>query len=98
MARRASIVALLALALACSVLGGPRNNVMLGVQDVVAPTELAPNAELVATITVVTGGCKKFDRFTTSRSGGRLTVEAHGSDAAPGQLCTADVRFEPHEY
>jgi len=98
MRRLATIVVPVALTLACSDPESPRRNIMLGVEDVVAPTELASNAELVATITVITGGCKRFDRFTTSRSEGRLTVEARGSDAALGQVCTRDLRFEPHEY
>jgi len=98
MRRLTTIAGAVALVLACSDPGSPRRNNVLGVEDVVAPTELASNTELVATITVITGGCKKFDRFTTSRSEGRLTVEAWGTDAAAGQVCTRDLRFEPHEY
>ena len=98
MRRIAIIVGLLPVALACNDSGAPRKHVMLGVQEVLAPTELALNVELVATITVITGGCKAFDRFVTSRSGNRLTVEARGFDAAGGQLCPDDIRYEPREY
>ena len=97
MRRSAFILGLLCFAVACNDLAGPRKAVLLGVQDVVAPTELVAGAELVATITVVTGGCKAFDRFTTNRSDNRLTVVAHGTDAR-NQSCPADVRYEPHEY
>ena len=97
MGRSAIIIGLCLVAVACDDFGGPRKAVILGVQDVVAPTELAPNAELVATITVITGGCKAFDRFVTSRGGDRLTVEARGTDTR-NQNCPADVRYEPREY
>ena len=96
--RRAAFISGLALmAFACGSPAGPREAVLLGVQEVVAPTELAAGAELVATITVVTGGCKAFDRFVTTRSSARLTVEAWGTDARE-QSCPADVHYEPHEY
>ena len=98
MRRLATVLLPLILTVACRDPGAPRTNVALGVEQVVVPTELAPNAELVATITVITGGCKKFERFTTTRSEGQLTVEARGSDATPGRVCTRDLRFEPHEY
>ena len=98
MRRLATFVLPLLLSLGCNSPGAPRRDVVLGVEDVATPTELASNAELVATITVITGGCKKFDRFTTARSDDRLTVEARGTDGVPGQVCTRDLRFEPHEY
>jgi len=98
MRRLATFVWPVVLAVACNDAEAPRVNVVLGVEEVVAPTELAPNAELVATITVITGGCKRFEQFASTRSDGRLTVEARGSDATPGQTCTRDLRLEPHEY
>ena len=97
MRRAAFIGGLACMAFACASPTGPRKAVLLGVHDVVAPTELAAGAELVATITVVTGGCKTFDRFVTSRSSARLTVEAWGTDARD-QSCPSDVRYEPHAY
>lgn len=97
--KRCSIVlALCAMALACSEFGGPRRSIVLSVSEIAAPSELEAGAELVATITVVTGGCKAFDRFVTTRTGDRLTVEARGWDASRGQVCPTDVRYEAREY
>ena len=97
MRRGAYIISLACLTFACDDAAGPRQAVLLRVQDVVAPSELAPGAPLVATITVITGGCKAFDRFVTSRSGDRLTVVARGTDA-PTLNCPDDLRYEPKEY
>ena len=97
MRRSVFILAVGLIACACDGLADPRRAVLLGVQDVVAPAEVAAGAELVATITVVTGGCKAFDRFVTRRDNARLTVEAWGTDAR-NQSCPADVHYEPHEY
>ena len=97
MRQSAVIIGAAVLACACNGVTSPREAVLLGVQDVVAPTEVAAGAELVATITVATGGCKAFDRFETRQSSARLTVEAWGTDAR-GQSCPADVRYEPREY
>jgi hypothetical protein len=92
------LLAVCALALACSEFGGPRRSILLAVSEIAAPSELAAGAELVATITVVTGGCKAFDQFVTTRTGDRLTVEARGWDATRGQMCPTDVRYEAREY
>src|SRR3954470_20392382 len=97
MRRSAFIFGLAFLTSACSLITDPRKAVLLFVQDVVVPNELAPGTELVATITVMTGGCKMFERFETSRAGDRLTVVARGTDM-PNQVCTDDIRYEPHEY
>ena len=99
MRRSRIFLSFLPLTLACSALGEPRRSIVLGVHDVVAPAEVAVGSELVATITVVTGGCKSFDRFVTARAANRLTVEARGWDAAgAGRSCPADIRYEAREY
>jgi hypothetical protein len=97
MRRSAVIIGVAFLAYACNGVATPREAVLLGIQDVVAPTEVAAGAELVATITLVTGGCKAFERFETRASSARLTVEAWGTDAS-NQSCPADVRYEPREF
>ena len=98
MPRLLLLLALLPAAVACNSVGEPRRSIVLLVESVAAPSEVAAGSELVATITVITGGCKSFDRFVTTRNGSRLTVEAHGSDAGRGLSCPADVRYEPREY
>ena len=71
----------------------------LSVSDVVVPEELAPGADLVVTLTVVTGGCRSFDRIDGSRVADRLTLIARGRDGTRmGGACPTDIRFEEHTY
>lgn len=73
--------------------------VTLPVSDVAAPAELAPGADLVVTLTVVTGGCRSFERLVAERSASRLALVARGRDSsAPGRACPSDVRYEARAY
>jgi hypothetical protein len=73
--------------------------VTLPAADVAVPAELAPGSELVVTVTVVTGGCKRFERFVAGRAADRLTLTARGRDGAgAGVSCPDDIRYEPRPY
>lgn len=78
---------------------GADRAVTLPVRDLSTPAELATGAELIVTVTVVTGGCRRFERLVAERATGRLTLVAHGRDSSgPDVACPADIREEPHTY
>ena len=73
--------------------------VTLAVSDVEAPAQLAPGSELVVTLTVVTGGCRAFERLDAERSASRITLVARGRDSSgPGRTCPTDIRYETRAY
>jgi len=69
----------------------------LRVEELVVPEAPSRDAAFAVTLTVVTGGCRSFDRIDGKRSTGRLVLTAIGRDNG-GQLCPADVRFEKWSY
>ncbi len=74
-----------------------RERITLAVSEIDAPAEIGATARLAITLTVVTGGCKRFDRIQADRSANRLTLTVRGWDT-PDANCTADIRFEPRPY
>ena len=97
----AAIVAVGALAAGCST-GGVferAREVVLPISALEAPATVAPDAAIVGTVTVVSGGCRSFDRVDLQRSGSEVVVVARGRDVGgPGVACTADVRMEPRPF
>jgi hypothetical protein len=77
--------------------GPSRKNLALYVSEISAPVSVSSGGHLTATIIVMTGGCKKFEHFTETRTSAGLTLEARGTDNADaGTLCTTDIKYEPH--
>ena len=74
-----------------------RERITLVVDEIDAPTEVGAAAPLSVTLTVVTGGCKQFDRIEANRSANRLTLTVHGWDR-PRAICTSDIRYESRPY
>lgn len=92
------VAVLLALG-ACRSPFGAERAILLPVRDLVVPEHVAANAELEVTLTVVTGGCRSFDRIEANRSADRLTLIPWGRDASgPGVMCTGDIRYEEKTY
>ncbi|HXG72297.1 MAG TPA: hypothetical protein VNJ04_16930 [Gemmatimonadaceae bacterium] len=85
------------LATGCNLL--PDREVILVVQKIEGPATAAAGAPFTVIVTVQTGGCLRFDRFSAVRSAADVQLTARGRDSEPRQtVCTADIRFEPHAY
>jgi len=74
--------------------------VRLTISEIAAPSEVAHDASLPLTLTVVTGGCRSFDRLElVDHSSTHIVFVAYGRDAERrGTSCPTDIRFEPHTY
>ncbi|HEX6533577.1 MAG TPA: hypothetical protein VF041_03215 [Gemmatimonadaceae bacterium] len=85
--------------LACGDSSGPGRQVVLDVTALAAPDTVPAAGPLTVTVTVTVGGCLSFERFHVERTAARLDLVAVGRDGSgPGVACTADVRYEAHEY
>lgn len=73
------------------------SDVQLPIAELAVPESVSAQGPLNATLTVVTGGCRQFDRIVSSRTGGVVILEAWGTDSG-GEACTDDIRYEPHQY
>ena len=77
----------------------PEREITLEVSELAAPASVSPSGPLSLTLTVVSGGCRRFDGIRASRAANQLTLEARGIDSSgPTTACTADIRFEPKTY
>jgi hypothetical protein len=95
-----ALVWLAAVPLACNSFG-PDQSVILGVSQLDAPASVAANAPIPVVLTVVTGGCLRFDRIEARREASSATLTAWGTDGSIGRkdiMCPADIRPEPHSY
>jgi hypothetical protein len=95
-----AVVRLVAVPLACNPFA-PDQSIILEVSQLDAPASVAANAPLSVVLTVVTGGCRRFDRIEARRDASSATLTAWGTDGSIGRkdvLCTSDIRYEPHTY
>ncbi len=68
-----------------------RRDITLYVSEIVVPASAPATGTLTSTVTVQTGGCKQFERFRVTTTPAFVTIEARGTDAAPGNICTDDI-------
>jgi hypothetical protein len=73
-------------------------DVQLPISELDVPASVPAGGRLTVTLTVVTGGCRDFDRFRSSRQANVLLIEAWGTDTGGAQSCTADIKFEEHDF
>ena len=93
------VPALLATLAACDGLFERERAVQLGVESLVAPATFAPDAPFDVTLTVVTGGCRWFERIAAERSGDRVVLQARGRETTgPDVACPANIEYEPHVH
>jgi len=73
--------------------------VKLFVEDINAPAEVLPGAPINITLTVVTGGCRSFERLDAKRSERQIVITAVGRDRGGKNIsCPTNVEYEPHDY
>jgi hypothetical protein len=82
----------------CNLFSGPDQSLRLGVEKLEAPARNSAATPISVVVTVMTGGCKVFDRFVTSKSATGATLTAIGRDLAAGKdmACTDDLILTPH--
>lgn len=97
---RATVLILATLiACGCRSLVGSDRDVTLPIIDLVVPESASANAPFTVTLTVVSGGCLRFDRLIATRAPGVVALQARGKDSSgPGIVCTADLRYDPQTY
>jgi hypothetical protein len=84
---------------ACDGLFERERAVLLPVQTLAAPATFTPGEAFTVTATVVSGGCRSFERLDGARAGDRLTLLARGREVSgPGVVCPADIRYEPRTF
>lgn len=89
----------LAVGAACGSVSDPGPRVVLGVTDIRAPATFEAGRPFTVTLTVVTGGCRAFERFDAVRAPDRITLTAVGRDrSGPGIGCPDYIRYEPRDY
>ena len=84
----------------CWDLFGLSPEVKLPISDLVVPETVSPAGPANVTVTVVTGGCRVFDRIVASRTASVVILTAWGEDGSGrGQMaCPTDIRYEPKQY
>lgn len=95
-----AVVGLVAVPIGCNPFA-PDQSVVLDVSELEAPAMISVGSPLIVVLTVVTGGCRSFDRIVAQRTMSGASLTAWGRDAAKGRKdvgCTTDIRFEPHSY
>ena len=80
----------------CNLFSEPDQRLRLGVEGLEAPSRNPAANPLSVVVLVVTGGCKIFDRFETSRSAAGATLTAVGRDVSEGRACTDEAIVTPH--
>jgi hypothetical protein len=83
---------------ACSAVA-PDQSVVLIVTKLEAPATIAAGSPLTVVLTVITGGCKTFDRIDVEREAYAVALTPWGTDAAAGNKnisCPADIVETPH--
>ena len=84
---------------ACDGLFERERDVLLPVQSIAAPATFTPGEAFTVTATVVSGGCRSFERLDGAREGDRITLLARGREVSgPGVACPADIRYEPRTF
>lgn len=93
--RRPAFVLLLCSSAACSnPFANDRRDIKLYVAAMVVPASAPAMGTLTVTVTVETGGCKRFERFRVTNTRTSATIEAQGSDAGPNAICTQEIGLE----
>lgn len=83
----------LALYARCELALGPGDDVTLPITNVDAPAEIAPGEVLIVSVTVQSGGCRRFESLIVTHASDRVTITARGRDnSGPGIDCPADIR------
>src|SRR5688500_8940262 len=90
------VAALAVSASGCNLFPEPDQRLRLGVEGLEAPSRNPAANPLSVVVLVVTGGCKIFDRFETSRSAAGATLTAVGRDVSEGRACTDEAIVTPH--
>ncbi len=89
----------LAFTAACGDIFGLSPDVKLPISELAVPDTITSQGPLNMTVTVVTGGCRNFDRIVSSRSASVVIVSAWGTDGSgKSQMCTDDIRYEPQQH
>lgn len=97
--RRSMIFGLLAFCAACTNPFSSARDVTLPITDFVVPESASPGAPFTVRLTVMSGGCRRFERLVATRRPGELSFEARGRDSSgPNGLCTDDIRKDPQTY
>lgn len=88
-------VAVLLAAGCSSILEPGDRSILLPITKVEAPSTAAPGAGFSVAFTVQSGGCKRFERLVTTKTGTALTAIAQGTEAVGKNIvCTADMRHD----
>ena len=74
-------------------------DVRLDIESIEAPESIGPQQPLTITATVVSGGCRTFDRLVVKREGQRISLAAWGEDSSgPFTACTTDIRYDRPDH
>lgn len=93
--RRALLAALLLLVPACENPFDSGDEVRLEIVRVIVPQTASATGPITINLTVISGGCRSFDRLLADRTATNVTLEARGIDnSGLNRACTADVRFD----
>jgi|SRR5688572_29623760 len=78
----------------CNIVGFP-SAVILPVTEVDAPEAISAGAPLSVSLTVQSGGCRRFDRVETDRTASGASITAWGRDGGGrNNVCTTDIRYD----
>jgi hypothetical protein len=74
-------------------------DVRLNIESIETPESITSQESLTIGVTVVTGGCTRFERLRGVRESQRIFLAAWGEDSSsPFGACTTDIRYEPQTY
>lgn len=87
------------LAAGCNSIVGSDREVTLPITDLVVPESASAAAPFTVSLTVVSGGCVRFDRLIATRTPGAVFLQGRGVDRSGGNTaCTTDIRTDPQVY
>jgi len=90
---------ILAFFVACTNPLSSHRSVTLPITDLVVPVSASASVPFTVRLTVVSGGCKRFERLVATRRPGEVAFEARGRDSSgPNVGCTDDIRKDPQTY
>ena len=92
------VAAAFALTSACVDPFGLSPDVKLPISELIVPGTTSPQGPLSVTVTVVTGGCREFERIVSKRKASVIIVEAWGTDGSRAAACPDDIKYEPQPY
>jgi len=81
------VVMLAALLVGCNPLD-PNRSILLDVSNATAPATIPPNTQLTVTLTVLTSGCRAFDRIVVQRLATGVILAAFGQSIKDGNCAT----------